>query len=161
MDQQQSSSVSCFGNKCVKTAATAATLDRQKCICVEGPLPEQVVKLRRGQKSILLGRSSGEPRTRPQRTVQSRSRDAAGEARSESRDWPEIAQRGIWRGQKSLLHVKVSRRGQKSFRQGFPGGQKSILLGRADVLRPAATYRRSTQVNWGQVKISPSISCID
>ena len=80
---------SCFGNRFVKTAATAATLDRQKCICVEGPLPG--------------------------------SRDAAGEARSESRDWPETM--GIRRGQKSLLHRKVSRRGQKSFPKGFPKGR--------------------------------------
>ena len=44
---------------------------------------------------------------------------------------------------------------------GFQRGQKSILLGRADVLRPAATYRRSTQVNWGQVKMIANYADID
>ena len=44
---------------------------------------------------------------------------------------------------------------------GFQRGQKSILLGRADVLRPAATHRRSTEVNWGQVKISANYANID
>ena len=44
---------------------------------------------------------------------------------------------------------------------GFRKGQKSISLGRAYVLRPVANHRRPTELNSGQVKISPSISCID
>ncbi len=41
---------------------------------------------------------------------------------------------------------------------GFRRGQKSILLGRADVLRPAADYRRLTEVKSRQVKSKSRLS---
>ena len=50
---------------------------------------------------------------------------------------------------------------QQSEFAGFRRGQKSILLGRADVLRPAGNYRRLTQLMSSQVKTSPSYAEID